>query len=233
MIFLCALLLLSDCAGFGPSTVIRDRFDYTEAISDSWKHQMPLNMVKMRYADTPVFRDVSSVISQYQIAGQVNLGATINNNPWSSSQSLGATGQYVDRPSITCTPILGDKIARSLMSPIPPRHPSLLQGGDRRVGISAFFGRRCRIDRANDRKAESAAVLPFLVSPIYSVPGFDDWSDRIPPDRKPLDDFCNELWADHLLPPDGNGPPLVEDPEIGEQGPLKTQQLEVLNSCEF
>jgi hypothetical protein len=71
--------------------------------------------------------------------------------------------------------------------------PTWIMGGDRRVGISAFFGRRCRIDRANDRKAESAAVLPFLVSPIYSVPGFDDWSDRIPPDRKPLADFCNEL----------------------------------------
>jgi len=130
MIFLSVLLLLSGCAGFGPSTVSRDRFDYTEAISDSWKHQMLLNMVKIRYGDTPVFLDVSSVISQYQIAGQINLGATITNSPWASSQSLGATGQYVDRPTITYTPILGDKFARSLMSPIPPPAIlSLLQGG--------------------------------------------------------------------------------------------------------
>jgi hypothetical protein len=130
MILLGALLLLSGCAGFGPSTVSRDRFDYTEAISDSWKHQMLLNMVKIRYGDSPVFLDVSSVISQYQIAGQVNLGAAISNNPWNSSQSLGATGQYVDRPTITYTPILGDKFARSLMSPIPPPAIlSLLQGG--------------------------------------------------------------------------------------------------------
>ena len=87
-------MLLYGCAGFGPSTVSRDRFDYTEAISDSWKHQMLLNMIKIRYADAPIFMDVSSVISQYQIAGQVNLGATANNNLWSSSQSLGAMGQY-------------------------------------------------------------------------------------------------------------------------------------------
>ena len=46
-------------------------------------------MVKMRYGDAPVFLDVSSVISQYQIAGQINLGATINNNPWSTSQTWG------------------------------------------------------------------------------------------------------------------------------------------------
>ena len=124
------ILLLAGCAGIGPQTVSRDRFDYTEAISDSWKRQMLFNMVKIRYGDAPVFLDVSSVISQYQIAGQINLGATINNNPWSTSETLGATGQYVDRPTITFTPIIGDKFARSMMSPIPPSAIlSLIQGG--------------------------------------------------------------------------------------------------------
>ena len=130
MMLLWALLLLSGCAGIGPDTVSRDRFDYTEAISDSWKRQMLYNLVKIRYGDAPVFLDVSSVISQYQIAGQINLGATINNNPWSTSETLGATGNYVDRPTITFTPIIGDKFARSLMSPIPPTAIlSLIQGG--------------------------------------------------------------------------------------------------------
>jgi hypothetical protein len=125
-----ATLLLSACAGFGPTTISRDRFDYTAAISDSWKHQMLFNMVKIRYGDAPVFLDVTSVISQYQIAGQINLGATMNSNPWSNSEVLGAMGQYVDRPTVTFTPILGDKFARSLMAPIPPPAVlSLLQAG--------------------------------------------------------------------------------------------------------
>ena len=125
-----ATLLLSACAGFGPTTISRDRFDYTAAISDSWKHQMLFNMVKMRYGDAPVFMDVTSVISQYQVAGQINLGATISSTPWSHSETLGATGQYVDRPTISFTPILGDKFARSLMAPIPPPAIlSLLQAG--------------------------------------------------------------------------------------------------------
>jgi hypothetical protein len=64
------------------------------------------------------------VISQYQVAGQINLGATVNSNPWSNSEVLGAMGQYVDRPTITFSPILGDKFARSLMAPIPP--PAIL-----------------------------------------------------------------------------------------------------------
>ena len=130
IIFLCSLLLLSSCAGIGPHTVDRDRFDYTTAISDSWKHQMLFNLVKMRYGDAPVFLDVSSVISQYQIAGQINLGTTLNTHPWTTSGLVGATGNYVDRPTITYTPILGDKFARSLMAPIPPSAIlSLMQAG--------------------------------------------------------------------------------------------------------
>jgi hypothetical protein len=130
MTFLLSLFALSGCAGIGPHTVDRDRSDYTAAISDSWKHQMLFNMVKLRYGDAPVFLDVSSVISQYQIAGQINLGTTLNTKPWTTSGLVGATGNYVDRPTITYTPILGDKFARSLMAPIPPAAIlSLMQSG--------------------------------------------------------------------------------------------------------
>ena len=123
-------LLLFGCSGIGPSTVPRDRFDYTAAISDSWKNQMLFNMVKIRYGDAPVFLDVSSVISQYQLAGALNLGATINYPPSSTSGTLGWAGTYVERPTITYTPIMGDKFARSLMSPVPPPAIlSLMQAG--------------------------------------------------------------------------------------------------------
>ena len=35
-----AVLFFTGYAGIGPGTVTRDRFDYTTALSDSWKHQM-------------------------------------------------------------------------------------------------------------------------------------------------------------------------------------------------
>jgi len=130
MISVWVLMVLSGCAGIGPPTVSRDRFDYTAAISDSWKNQMLFNMVKIRYGDAPVFLDVSSVISQYQLAGALNLGATINYPPTSTSGNLGWAGTYVERPTITYTPIMGDKFARSLMSPVPPPAIlSLMQAG--------------------------------------------------------------------------------------------------------
>lgn len=111
-----ALILLTGCTGIGPRTIARDRFNYVEAISNSWKKQTLLNLVKIRYVDNPVFLDVSSIISQYAIETDIKLSAT-----WSdvNNQSLGGSGKYTDRPTITYTLLTGDKFSRSLMRPLP------------------------------------------------------------------------------------------------------------------
>ena len=67
------LFTLAGCTGIGPHTVARDRFDYTGAIGDSWKEQMLVNTVKLRYGDTPIFLDIASVISQYSVKSLVDL----------------------------------------------------------------------------------------------------------------------------------------------------------------
>ncbi|MBE9581343.1 MAG: hypothetical protein IMF18_06965 [Proteobacteria bacterium] len=114
------LVLMNGCAGIGPKTVTRDRFDYTKALSDSWKKQMLLNLVKIRYVDAPVFLEVASVISQYSLEGQVSLGVGWSNSlVGGDSQTVGGSGTYSDRPTITYTPLIGEKFTRSLMTPIP------------------------------------------------------------------------------------------------------------------
>jgi hypothetical protein len=128
-----SFLVLSGCAGIGPRTVVHDRFDYTGAIANSWKEEMLINTVKLRYGDTPVFIEVASVISQYQVESLVNLSLT-----WvhpvtqtaTNAQSTGAAVRYIDRPTITYAPLSGEKFARSLMKPIPPPAIlSLIQAG--------------------------------------------------------------------------------------------------------
>jgi hypothetical protein len=115
------LLLVAGCASVGPGTIDRDRFDYTTAMAESWKSQMLLNIVKLRYGDTPVFLDVPSVISQYAIQGRINLGAGWNASiTGGDTQTVGVEGLYAERPTITYTPLSGDKFTRSLLTPIPP-----------------------------------------------------------------------------------------------------------------
>jgi hypothetical protein len=117
--------LLSGCMGIGPATVARDRFDYTTAVSESWKRQMLLNIVKIRYGDAPIFLDVASIINQYQLTTDLNAsfgwqspsGPTIG---FGNSQRFGIDGNFVDRPTITYTPLTGEKFARNLMTPVAP-----------------------------------------------------------------------------------------------------------------
>jgi hypothetical protein len=130
-----ALLLLTTlglvgCASIGPGTVTRDRIDYTGAVAESWKSQMLLNLVKTRYGDTPVFLDVGQIVSGYTMQGTFSaLGSVFSTSGVvpgipNSSVTLGAQGQYTDRPTITYTPLGGERFARSFMTPIPP--PALL-----------------------------------------------------------------------------------------------------------
>jgi hypothetical protein len=104
------LACLSGCASIGPATIARDRFDYITAISDSGKSQMLLNVVRLRYGDTPVFLDMASVINQYAVEGSLGY----------NSSSVTGQGTYTDRPTITYLPVSGDKFARGLVTPIPP-----------------------------------------------------------------------------------------------------------------
>jgi hypothetical protein len=118
------LLGLAGCASIGPGTVPRDRVDYITAIADSWKEQTLLNVVRLRYGDTPTFLDVSSVISAYAFQGQLSAAGQITSGATATIPSglatFGGNATYLDRPTISYTPLTGDKFARSLLQPIPP-----------------------------------------------------------------------------------------------------------------
>jgi hypothetical protein len=116
---------LSGCASFGPPSVDRDRFDYINAIASSWKQQTLLNIVKMRYADTPVFLDVGQIISGYQLSGGVTIGGSLgSSSAYGDILNLGSAGTYTDRPTITYTPLTGAHFLQVMITPIPP--PALL-----------------------------------------------------------------------------------------------------------
>jgi len=127
-----AALGLGGCASIGPPTIARDRFDYVGAVSESWKQQLLLNLLKVRYFDAPVFMDIASVINSYSIEGEVTFAdqAAPVDRAGDSFRAIGATGRYTDRPTISYSPLSGDKFARNLMTPLPVTGVLMLvQGG--------------------------------------------------------------------------------------------------------
>ncbi len=115
---LALLLLWCGCSSIGPGTVPRDRFDYSSSISESWKRQTLLNIVKLRYCDLPIYVDVGQIVAGYSLETDVSVGGTFQRG--SDSLSLGAAGRYTDRPTITYTPLTGTRFIRSSLMPLPP-----------------------------------------------------------------------------------------------------------------
>ena len=128
-LLLMVLVLLGEtgCQHYGPRSIVADRLPYNEAIAVSWKEQTLLNIVKLRYMDTPFFVDVPQITSGYTL----QRGATGNgliSPPFfptaTFGQQLGAglnlQASYQDRPTISYVPQTGSQFIRNLTSPINP-----------------------------------------------------------------------------------------------------------------
>ena len=130
MVIAAAAMTLAACASVGPTTIARDRIDYDHAITSSWKRAMLLNMVKLRYGDTPMFLDVASIINSYTVEGQFNAGGSWLSGGGPTSSSLSGWAHYADKPTITYNPLLGERFTRSMMTPLQPAVVvSLIQSG--------------------------------------------------------------------------------------------------------
>lgn len=108
---------LSACTSIGPGTIDRDQFNYSDSIGEAWKDQMLLNIIRLRYGDTPVFLEVSSVVNQYEMESEVGFSVLNGSN---STQGARASGIFIDKPTISYTPLKGDAFIRGLLTPIPP-----------------------------------------------------------------------------------------------------------------
>ncbi len=115
------LVILSGCSGIGPATVTQDRFDYNTAITESWKRQTLLNIVKLRYLDPPGFMDVGQIVAGYSLeTGVEGLAQVAKTDMGDQIAGIGGHMIFTDRPTITYTPLTGNRFVRGLMQPILP-----------------------------------------------------------------------------------------------------------------
>lgn len=130
-----SMTLFSGCASIGPPRVERDRIEYNLSLTDSWKRQILLNIVKIRYVEPLFFMDVGEIVAAYSLETGVSVGGSRALYSMGGSVDLGATGKYTDRPTITFRPLTGVDFIRGIMSPIPLRN--VLSGIE--AGASASF----------------------------------------------------------------------------------------------
>src|SRR5262245_44743859 len=116
------VVILSACAGVsgcvGPKAVSYTRLRYNEVVRDTNDEQLLINIVRLRYADSPVFIDLPNITSQFEVASRSNyLGGYGNQTPGRSSLGFGELFLR-DAPTLTYHPREGREIAKSLLTPL-------------------------------------------------------------------------------------------------------------------
>lgn len=116
-----ALLLLgfASCKTVGPTQLVQDRSAYINAISDSRKNQLLLNIVKLRYADAPEFLDINSIVNSYEVKKEMNAKLGWDKG-FGWMPGVGGNSSFSDKPTVSYAPLSGNKFAMSLMNPLGP-----------------------------------------------------------------------------------------------------------------
>jgi hypothetical protein len=108
------VLVLTACETLGPRAVRQGRNDYNSAIADTNSEQFLLNIVRVRYNDTPYVLDISSISSRLEFESQLS-GSTSTGN---RGDGAGARVAYAEKPTIIYQPLRGKDFVRQLMTPV-------------------------------------------------------------------------------------------------------------------
>ena len=114
------LLCLIPASGcLGPRALKHSRAKYNDAIQRSADEQLLLNLVRLRYRDTPSFIELSSLSTQFAFGSRASAsGNLIERSTQSDSLGLGASWEASERPTVTYDPLRGQDFVKRLVSPL-------------------------------------------------------------------------------------------------------------------
>lgn len=149
-----ALATLAACNVAGPRAVRTARTAYNQAVVDTWNEQLLLNLVRLRYRDTPFFLEVASVSTQYSLGASASAGGRVGDG--GDGADLGLGGAWSESPTITYAPLSGEKFVSQLLAPIALETLFLLP----QSGWSVERVLRCCVQRLNDLPNAPSAAGP-------------------------------------------------------------------------
>jgi len=113
------LPLLAACTHIDPERIQANSNDYNIAIQHTSEEQLLLNLVRLKYRDTPFFLEVNSVTSQFKLNNSASLSASFKARKIPESGIIGASVNYTEQPTVSYTPLHGDDFVQRLLSPVP------------------------------------------------------------------------------------------------------------------
>lgn len=119
------VLLMTGCTGIGAARIEGDRGNYNQAIQRTNDEQLLLNLVRLKYRDTPFFMEVSHVASQFIFSAGADASSGINEGA-PGTFGFGAQASFQERPTITYTPLQGDQFIKRVLAPITLQTIALL-----------------------------------------------------------------------------------------------------------
>ena len=69
------IILIQGCLNLGPSTIRKNRNSYNSIIQKTNDEQLLLNLVRLKYHDTPFFMEIANVTSQHKFSTNLNADA--------------------------------------------------------------------------------------------------------------------------------------------------------------
>jgi hypothetical protein len=121
VIILLACMSLCGCFGFGSTLFYEDQLGYSRALGNAEKSETLLNVVRLRYADTPIVLQATQVISGYQLQRNVTGGFEVFPAANPSTFLNGMTSaQLQQSPTFTFQPLSGAQFAQSFIRPLSP-----------------------------------------------------------------------------------------------------------------
>ncbi len=111
------LFLGTGCIGIGPKSVKNDRYSYNTEIQKSNNQQLLLNLVRLKYRDTPYFLEVSSIASQFTLKSNANAAATLQDGV-KGLFGFGAKTEVEESPTITYAPLRGEQFITRFLAQV-------------------------------------------------------------------------------------------------------------------
>ena len=122
---LAACLAASGC--LGPAAVRSTRMRYNEVVRSTNDEQLLMNLVRLRYADTPIFIDRPNITSPFEVAA-----GGCDPGPSGSQTNFGVGGAWArDTPTLSYHPRQGREIAKALLNPLSADLFSVVSAGAR------------------------------------------------------------------------------------------------------